>query len=223
MAKFSTLVISAASAGKSAFNGNRNVGNKLFAGVLENGIREIQDDKTFGGSYPSDGSCLLRSELSKFGDPICCDFREEYDQCTGCVPEHILDMSCHNQPKFAYEYYVDENGEVDYTNYWFTTSRDCFCDMRCMDYGDCCDDIMEACPHFFSPQTETTWTVEWPSGKPTSTVFIAGIGKTQDEAIQLCAENGGRIMNFNTEDDVGHFFDFMEFDDKHQVNDNEYP
>ena len=52
-----------------------------------------------------------------------------------------------------------------------------------IDYGDCCDDIADVCPQFFRPLTEEgdpTWTIEWPSDKPTSTVFIAGLGKTQD-------------------------------------------
>ena len=219
MAKFSTLVISVVSARERAFNGNRNVGNKLFAEVSANGIGNIQDEKTFGGSYESDGRCLLRSELNN--EPICCDFREEYDHCTGCLPEDLLQMKCKDQPVFAYEYAVDEDGNIDYTDYEFTTSRDCFCDMRCMDYGDCCDDIVEACPHFFAPQTDTTWTVEWPSNKPTSTVFIAGIGKTQDEAIELCTQHNGRIINFNSEADVDHFFEFLELNEKHQVSETD--
>merc|ERR1719277_2426715 len=95
MAKFSTLDLGAVSASKSAFNGNRNVGNRLYAKVTEHGIRKIQDEKAFGGEYETNGSCLERSELSKFGEPICCDFREEYDACTGCLPEDMLQMKCH--------------------------------------------------------------------------------------------------------------------------------
>ena len=49
---------------------------------------------------------------------------------TGCLPEDILNMRCAQQPIFAYEYILDEDGN-ETMDYEFVTSRDCFCDMRC--------------------------------------------------------------------------------------------
>ena len=216
MTKLSTLVLSAVSARESTFNRNRKVGNRLYQKVMERGIADSQD-KAF---YESFGSCALRSELkSKTGEDQCCDFRNEYDHCTGCLHEDVLGLKCHQQPIFAYEYILDEFGE-ETEEYEFVTSRDCFCDQRCMDYDDCCEDFEATCPQFFEVQDaehQMTEITDWPSGKPNSNVFVAGLGKTQDEAIELCAANQGRIISFGSSSDLSHFWNVMGFADKHQV------
>jgi hypothetical protein len=216
MTKLSTLILGAVSARESTFNGNRKVGNRLYKEVMERGIADSQD-KAF---YESLGSCALRSALKeKTGEDQCCDFRNEYDHCTGCLHEDVLGLKCHQQPIFAYEYILDEYGE-ETEEYEFVTSRDCFCDQRCMDYDDCCDDFQATCPQFFEVQDEEhemTEITNWPSGKANSNVFIAGIGATQDEAIDLCAANQGRIISFDSFSDLQHFWEIMGFADKHQV------
>ena len=210
MTRLSTLILSAVSAREPTFNGNRKVGNRLYAEVMERGIGEAQD-KAF---YASDGSCALRSALAHKGEEVCCDFRNDFDHCTGCLPDEMLGMACHHQPIMAYEYVTDEYGYEDYV---FVTSRDCFCDQRCLDYDDCCDDFQSTCSHFFDDTYDVTTITNWPSGKADSNVFIAGLGKTQDETIELCAEKNARIISFDSFDDLRHFWELMGFADKHQV------
>ena len=55
---------------------------------------------------------------------------------------------CPNNPE-AYKLEKPHECEtgVDYTP---IDSRDCFCDRLCRLREDCCDDVMDVCPHFFT-------------------------------------------------------------------------
>jgi len=114
-------------------------------------------------TYESQSHCSRRNELTQVqnGDAkVCCDWRtgENHHECVGCNPE--MGIPCEEQGVFDYEYvYYDYDGVVctppdDGCYYYYYTwkeTRDCYCDRKCEDMGDCCDDILETCPSYFRP------------------------------------------------------------------------
>ena len=99
----------------------------------------------------------------------------------------FLSAHCHKQPVFAADYFYDDYGDYYLVN---LPSRDCFCDYNCKDRGDCCDDIATTCEHFFSPRVSSEVTFD----RGVVKYFHAGVGKTFEEALALCAKEDARLV-----------------------------
>ena len=96
------------------------------------------------------------SKYKEISHEVCCNIRDEWDDCTGCNPNLLKkngvdQLECHKQGVLEVDYiYNDDDDTIDYLA---IESRDCFCDRLCRIREDCCDDIKETCPHFFTKAT----------------------------------------------------------------------
>ena len=64
-------------------------------------------------------------------------------------------------------------------------TRDCYCDRKCKDMGDCCDDILETCPSYFRPGEVKQ--VEFSTGNVK--YFYGGSGLNNEDAFKRHVHN----------------------------------
>ena len=162
-------------------------------------------------TYESQSTCAHRNELlsvQQGSRNVCCDWRlgkSDHHECVGCNPN--MGMPCEDQGVFEYEYtFYDydgnfcEDGDKGCYFYYYDwkDTRDCYCDRRCRDYGDCCDDIADTCENYYRPAEVKQ--IEFSDGP--AKYFIGGSGLTAVEAFARCHEFGGSVMSYPTYEDL---------------------